>query len=181
GRDVDDSAPLAAHHVTYRSAAQHEGGRQVDGDDLVPFLVLHAHEEIVPGHARIVHEDVEGAELRLCLSSQLLDGSAVVEVAGHDMHPLLKLAGKRLQAVYFGAGDRNRRSRCVQRTRYRTADASRCTGDERTPTSQTEHAHYLPSAASAASTSAGVPTDIALASLRMRFTRPASTLPAPIS
>ncbi len=38
-----------------------EGGGEIDRDDLVPLFILHAHEEIVAGHAGIVDEDIHTA------------------------------------------------------------------------------------------------------------------------
>ena len=64
---VDDAAPLARLHARHRGADGMEGGRQVDGDDLVPFLdreILHRRDEL---DARIVDEDVDAAERLLRL------------------------------------------------------------------------------------------------------------------
>src|SRR5690606_1759804 len=154
---------------------------QVDRDHLVPFLVFHAHEEVVLRHAGVVDQDVERAELGLGLAGELLHRRAVAKVAGHDVNALCKLAGQRLEPVSPRARDRDGGTRSVQLARDRVAYAPGRPCDERTPPGQTEHDYDLPSAASAASTSPGAPTEVALASFRIRLTRPARTLPAPIS
>ena len=59
--DLDDAAPALFHHAAQHGARQAEGGGEIDRDHLVPFLVLHAHEEIVAGDAGIVDQDVDAA------------------------------------------------------------------------------------------------------------------------
>ena len=68
------------------------------------------------------------------------------------------------------------------RLRPSLTDAARGAGDERGPACQIEHGSPQElSAGSAASISAGVPRLLASSALSMRLTRPASTLPEPIS
>ena len=45
------------------AAGQQEHRGEVDGDDVVPLLVLHAHEQVVVGDAGIVDEDVDLADV----------------------------------------------------------------------------------------------------------------------
>ena len=69
------------HHAAQHRAGQMECRRQVDGQHLVPFLVLHAHEEIVARHAGVVHEDIEPAQRGFRRRDQLVDRIEVGEVA----------------------------------------------------------------------------------------------------
>ena len=99
--------------------AEHEGRRQIDGDDVVPLIVLHHHEEVVLGEARVVDEDIEPAAQRLDrLVDELCDTRPVGEVAGHHVNAVAELLGERLELLDLAARDRDRRARpCGRRAR----------------------------------------------------------------
>ena len=83
--DRDDAAPALLHHAAQHGARQAEGGGEIDRDDLIPLVVLHAHEEIVARDAGIVDENVDRrAERGLGRLGQRLDRVLVAEIAGRD-------------------------------------------------------------------------------------------------
>ena len=185
--DVDDAAiaRLGAHHGARGGAHQHEGRGEVDGDDVVPLIVLHHHEQVVLGEAGVVDEDVEPAELGDRLVDQLGHLRLVAEVAGADVHARAELGGQLLELVDLAPGDGDRRPLLVQRAGDAAADAAGCAGDQRRLVGEIEHVrpllHFVSSADSTASISCGVPTETALSVGTMRLASPASTLPEPIS
>src|SRR3984885_1908403 len=54
----DDAAPFARLHAGHRGADGVEGGRQIDGDDLIPFVDRKVFDRRDELDARIVHQDV---------------------------------------------------------------------------------------------------------------------------
>ena len=59
---------------------------EIDGDDVVPLLVLHAHEQIVVGDAGIVDENIDLAERLLGLLAELDHRRPVAQIARQREH-----------------------------------------------------------------------------------------------
>ena len=97
----------------------------------VPFLVAHAHEEVVAGDAGVVDEDVERRRRGLGRRYQRLDGGFVAEIASDDMRALAKLGGERVERLAARAGQDERRALRVQRLGDRAANTAAGAGDER--------------------------------------------------
>ncbi len=133
----------AAHHVAQNVADQDEHRGEVDGDHVVPLLVLHAHEEIVVGDAGIVDEDVDLAERLLRLFAELDHRRAITEVARKHEHAAAELGGKRVELLLVGARDRNVSALSVQRLGDRPANSARGAGDERALAFKVEHRTLL--------------------------------------
>ena len=122
--DIDDPPGPAAHHVAQDAAGEHEHRGEVDGDDVVPLFVLHAHEQIVVGDAGIVDEDVDLAESLLGFLAELGHCGAVAEIARQHEHAAAELGGESVELLLVGARDRDGRALCVQRLGDRPADAT---------------------------------------------------------
>ena len=180
------AAVAALHHAFERGAGQAESRRQIDRQHRIPFRVLHAHEEIVARDAGIVDEDVERPDRRLGRGDERFDGFGIRKIAKRHLGALFQFRGQRSSAVAPRAGEHDGRPLRVQRPRDRAAQSAGSPGDQRRLSRKIEHG-LGPSqcvadgvfAALKASTSAGVPTLIAVARSAMRLMRPASTLPVP--
>ena len=129
--DIDDAPGTAAHHVAQDAAGQDEHRGQVDGDDVVPLFVLHAHEQIVVGNAGIVDQDVDLAESLLRFLAEFGHCGAVAEIARQHEHAAAELAGESVELILVGARNRDGRALCVQRLGDRPADAAGGAGDQR--------------------------------------------------
>ena len=123
GGDVDDAAiaGLGAHHGARAGAHQHERRGEVDGDHLVPLLVLHHHEQVVLGEPGVVDEDVErGPSLADGLVDQLGHLRLVAEIAGQTCTRAAELGGELLELVRSAARRwRPSRPACAARARWR--------------------------------------------------------------
>src|SRR5690554_5609017 len=95
-----------------------EGSGQIDGDDVVPLLILHTHEEIVPGYAGIVDQDIEPTHCRLGGGDKLVDLIELGEVTRQDRAILGDFLGRILE----GARARTREGNSG-------AGSSECLGD----------------------------------------------------
>jgi len=60
--DVDDAAGALAKHRTDGGLGDEEDALEVGGEDVVPVLLAHAHDERVAGDAGVVDDDIEAAE-----------------------------------------------------------------------------------------------------------------------
>src|SRR5918998_2416218 len=94
GADIDDAAMAAAHHALHGGAGEAEGGGEVHGDDHVPLLVLHAHEQVVLGHARVVDQDVEPFHGGLGRRNEGLDRVLVRQIGLYHMDALPEGGGQ---------------------------------------------------------------------------------------
>src|SRR5262245_28554118 len=77
---VDDAAPFARLHARKRGANRMEGGRKIDGDDLVPFLDRKFLDRRDMLDAGIVDEHVETAEGLLGRAHHLGDRGGLAHV-----------------------------------------------------------------------------------------------------
>ena len=60
---IDNSAAFLAHHrPKYRARAVH-CARKVGMEDSVPVLIFHAHQQSIPGNARIIYQDIYARKL----------------------------------------------------------------------------------------------------------------------
>ena len=181
-----------AHHAAHRGARQPERGGEIDRDDLVPVLVLHAHEKIVAGDAGIVDQNIDVPHGGFGGRHQLLDLGRVGQIAGQHMDAAAQLAGQRVE----------RSSRVPEMATVAPLACSACAIAPPMPPVAPVTSAVLPvrsnisvspsrlgrlrgkrprASSSKQSTSSGVPTDVPTAPSAMRLTRPLSTLPAPIS
>jgi hypothetical protein len=99
GRDADDATPALAGHGAHQALHPEEGGGEVGGEDVVPVLLGHGHDELVPGDAGVVDENLHGAELGDDRLTGLGDGDGVrdVNLVGLGLETLGDgLAGSRL-------------------------------------------------------------------------------------
>src|SRR5262250_486236 len=62
GGNVDDAAALLPHHGLGRRPGHQEHAAKVRVHDLIPVVVLHAHQELVARHAGIVDQHVDASE-----------------------------------------------------------------------------------------------------------------------
>ena len=62
-RHVDDASPLLLAHVGRRGPGHREAALQVRVDDAVPLLLGHVEDHAVAQDARVVHHDVDAAEV----------------------------------------------------------------------------------------------------------------------
>src|SRR6185312_8362754 len=162
---------------------------QVHRQYLVPFLVLHAHEEVVAGHAGIVDKDVEPAQRTLGGRHELVDLVLVAEIARQDrVLAAAHFPGCILERGNAGARQRDARPGLAQRPGDLAPDPPRGARHQRAFSRQIKHLKspwekmsQAPRAASAASMSVGVPIAVAVASGAIRLARPVSTLLAPSS
>ena len=60
----------ALHHASHGRLREPEVGAQVDVEDSIPVLVLHAHQEPALGEAGVGNQDIEAAEGVLGLTNQ---------------------------------------------------------------------------------------------------------------
>ncbi len=77
---------------------------QVYGEDMIPLLVFHAHEQIVFGDAGIADENVETAHRSLGRRDERLDRRLVGKIAGKHVNVGRKLSRERPQRIATGAG-----------------------------------------------------------------------------
>ena len=110
----------------------------------LPFLVLHAHEEVVAGDAGVVDEDVEPAHRGLGRRHQRLDRVLVGEIRRDDVDALAEVGRERVERRAPRAGERDRRALRMQRPRDRPADAAGRAGDEGLPAGEIEHGALPP-------------------------------------
>ena len=182
--DIDDAAIAAAHHALHGRAGQAEGGREVDGDHRVPFLVLHAHEEVVAGHAGIVDQDVEPSMAASAAGTRASTESLSDRFASTTWtrSPRRRCEFVQRRAARSREGDG--RALGVERAGDGAADAAGRAGDESLAAGEIEHVAFLVlmpwrQRALKAATSSGVPIAVPVAPGAMRFTRPVRTLPDP--
>src|SRR3989454_9472260 len=81
-RDVDDPAPATLDHPPGRVLGHQEGALQVRIEYRAPVLLLDPEQQVVPCRARVVHEDVDPAELLLHRPHGALDLLGIRDVAG---------------------------------------------------------------------------------------------------
>ena len=128
GGDFDDPSVAPAHHAAYRCPHQPERGAQIHGDHSIPILIAQAHENIVPGHARVVDQNIDLSQRLLGTRHQRLDFILGGEIAGQNVGALRKSPGKRFEGLTTRAGNRHCRALAVQQPRDRFADAAARTG-----------------------------------------------------
>src|SRR5213594_3627053 len=80
-RDVDDPAPATLDHPPGRVLGHQEGALQVRVEHGAPVVLVDPEQQVVPRRARVVHEDVDLAELPLDRADRGLDLSRVRDVA----------------------------------------------------------------------------------------------------
>ena len=56
---IDDASTSAAHHAAQDSPGQCEDRCEVDGQNVIPLIILHPHKEIVVGDTRVVDENID--------------------------------------------------------------------------------------------------------------------------
>src|SRR5690606_39095964 len=93
------------HHAAQHGAVEMEGGGEVDGDDVIPFLVLHAHEQIVARHAGIVDQDIDATHGGLGGGDELVDLVELAEIGGQNRAILADF----LRRIFQGANARARK------------------------------------------------------------------------
>ena len=176
--DRDHPPVTAPDHPAQCGARQPEGGGQIDVDDRLPILVAQPQRDVVAGNPGIVDEDIDPAHRRLGLAQQAVGRRRVGEIGRHDT--CARFASSSASAA--SAASRVPASATagpltMQGPRDRAADAARGAGHQSGLSGQVEHHSRL----TRASTSPGVPTEIAGSVRSIRLTRPARTRPAPIS
>ena len=121
-------------------ARKAEGGGEIDRDDLIPLLVLHAHEEIVAGDAGIVDQDVDaGSCRRFRRLGQTFDGCDIGKIGGRDEGARTQFRFYGFQGLGASAGEDHRRALGMQRLGDGAADAAGGAGDKRGLTCQIKH------------------------------------------
>ncbi|MNT53182.1 hypothetical protein D3C72_1902580 [compost metagenome] len=101
--NADDAAEALLHHAPQHGAIEVEGGGEVDRDHLVPFLVLHAHEQVIARHAGIVDQDIEPAHGRFGRRNELVDLVELAEVCRQDRAVLADFLRRVLECANTGA------------------------------------------------------------------------------
>ncbi len=125
-------------------AAEHERRRQIDGDDIVPLLVFHHHEQIVFGQPGIVDQNIETAAQRLdCFVNQFRDGGAVGQIARHDDDALAEFFRQCIQRIDLAARNRNRGTVLMQHAGDLGPKPAARAGDQRRLACQIEHSFLL--------------------------------------
>eukprot|EP01022_Parablepharisma_sp_SALTPOND_P036185 TRINITY_DN979_c0_g7_i1.p1 TRINITY_DN979_c0_g7~~TRINITY_DN979_c0_g7_i1.p1 ORF type:complete len:1344 (+),score=262.78 TRINITY_DN979_c0_g7_i1:3504-7535(+) len=81
--DADDAAGTGLHHATQHGTGEATDSGEVGGDDAIPFLILHAHGQLVLGDAGIVDQDGERSEFLLHLLHHGHAGLGVIDVEHH--------------------------------------------------------------------------------------------------
>src|SRR6185312_16768831 len=131
GRDRDDPTEPRLHHWPRRRSHQPERGFEVDADDVLELLVLHPHEQIVAGDARIVDQDVELAAERLYgRGYELVDRRPIGEIARKRDVIAAEAPAERLQLVYIAARDGQARALPGQCPRNGAAEPAAGAGNE---------------------------------------------------
>src|SRR5699024_3129129 len=72
GHEHDASAPQPDHAFGCAPGAA-KGSGEVDVEDVVEFLIAHAHQELVTVESGVSYEDLDGAVLRLDLTEGRID------------------------------------------------------------------------------------------------------------
>ena len=145
--DEDEPPPTLAEHAAQAGAGEHEAGAEIDVQDLLPVLVLHAERETVAGDSAAMDED-GGRTCRLRRAfGQGREGGAIGEIAGHRMGALAQPRSQRLQRIRAPAGERHCRPLAVKGLGDGSADTARCARDQRHLSRQIEHPWPLPAAA----------------------------------
>ena len=180
------SAEPAPHHAAHSSTCKTEGRRQVNGDHLIPILVAQLHKQIVLGDPGIGHEYVELAHDLFGTRHEGFCFGAVGEIAREHMHALAEIGGEAVERFALGAGERDRRTLCMEDARYAAADRAARSCDQCGLPGEFKHVkprerNIQARAAAKRATSSGVPIDDAVAPSAIRLIKPASTLPDPIS
>ncbi len=125
--DVDDAAVSRLDHVRRDRAAAQELAGEIDSEDPVPLLDRIVHRgDVLPGDARVVHQNVNLAQIRDCLGSGVFDGCAIGNI--HFRGTL------QIPDPHFGAG-------LLQPLDDRRADALHAAGDDRRAPLEVELVH----------------------------------------
>src|SRR2546430_1293834 len=130
-RDVDDPAPATLDHPPGRVLGHQEGALQVRVEHGAPVVLVDPEQQVVPRRARVVHEDVDLAELPLDRADRGLDLSRVRDVARkaprrgvpERARRLLGLGAVPGQHRHLGTGAR-------EGLRDRVTDAAAAPGDD---------------------------------------------------
>ena len=130
----------AAQHAAQGGAGQPKGGGEVQVDNRLPVLVLHAQGEGVAGNAGIVDENVDPAShRRLGITHELVGGIRLGEVRGERVGALAQFGGERFKRDGAGAGQRDFGALGMEGPCDSAADAAGSAGDERGLAGQIEH------------------------------------------
>ena len=175
--------PTRRRIIPRPAARETECGSEIDGEDLIPFLVPESHENIVPRDAGVVDQNIELTHCGFRSRNEVFHIFLVGEIAAHHMHATAQSTGERIEHFVPCSGNRDGRTIGVERVRNGAADAAGCPGDESGPAGKIKHGGILQtvSAALNARMSSGAPIGVAVAPSAMRLTRPLSTLPEPTS
>ena len=117
-----------------------EGRRQVDLQDGLPVLVLHAQRQIVSGQPGIVDQHVRTA-VGVGGSDQPLRGLRIGQLGHFHADPLAEPFGKGRKRVAAPAGKHHRGTLRVQLSGDGLANAARGSGDQSAPSRKIEHRH----------------------------------------
>ena len=91
----DYSSVPCLHHRPQRCTRNHHGGRHVDVQNFVPFIVLHTHRQIVTRDTGIVDEDRNRGTRGIGSSiDQPRSFTAVRQIRRHHMRVVPQLCGK---------------------------------------------------------------------------------------
>src|SRR5208282_6100555 len=101
--DPDDPPMPLAEHPFKAGTGETKGGSQIDVKNGVPFLVLHAHEEIVPGHAGIVDEDIDASHRGFSGGNKRLRRCFMSKIARKNMNVGFEFGSERGERLVAGA------------------------------------------------------------------------------
>ena len=82
--DVDDAPAPLLDHGPARGPDTIEGALEIDSQDRIPFRFFHTDDEIVPGDARIIHQDVQAPALFEDVVQALVDRRGIGHIEFHQ-------------------------------------------------------------------------------------------------
>src|ERR1019366_4526727 len=177
-RDVHDAPPAALHHAAARGPDGEKRRAEVGVEDRVPILVLEAQHQVVFRDSRVVHENVDRAELLLDVLDELQHVGGNRHVA-REAAGVLELRGHRVRLRLVAAHDGYLRAAGGERAGDGAADAARAPRHEGALSRQINL--HCDTRSRRAFTSATVPQVMAGLFGARRLSSPVSTLPGPIS
>ena len=129
----DDAAAALFQHRPHRRLRQDERRGEIGGEDGVPVVALHSHQQLIARDARIADEDVEPAVPFDDAGRHAFEGAGVGDVDAQRLGPMTgrgDLVGARLRVIAARGRDHGR-ALCRQPHGNRASDAARRPRDER--------------------------------------------------
>src|SRR5271157_3224825 len=143
---VDDPSPALLQHRAHHGLDQQERPGKICVDHFVPVCALHAHDELIAGHAGVVYQDVDLAKARDRSFHSSLDllFAADIHLERRRLSAFaVDLAGKLLQLLLVARTKGKFGSRFREHQGTGTANPLRCSGYQRDPAFHSCHESLL--------------------------------------